>query len=341
MQSTRELKMVTPPQPAWVDDIKPVPTKQRAPQGIVDISISEEQTVRLVGVVYGLEHDISGEGYQARLMLDHYNQRVKILSYEGPDIPGLVQHVKQLADANSFDKIIVMAPRRDWQRFLRFGYVLEAVVSYYLQGEDAFVMSKFGSQERLTSVPLMEETHLIERVMENDVTAPVQPLPAGHTVRLARKSDVPALLELYAQIFESYPSPLVYEGYLESVFQKETLFAVCAHGDRIVAAASAELAMPHRAAELTDCATTPEARGKGLMSHILTFLEEELVRRRYLCAYTMARARSFGMNNVFHRLGYEFSGRLVNNCDIYGAFEDMNIWVKRLSLPPEITPSTP
>ena len=29
-------------------------------------------------------------------------------------------------------------------------------------------------------------------------------------------------------------------------------------------------------------------------------------------------------------LGYEYSGRLVNNCDIYGQFEDMNIWVKLL-----------
>ncbi|HCP15639.1 MAG TPA: putative beta-lysine N-acetyltransferase, partial [Peptococcaceae bacterium] len=27
---------------------------------------------------------------------------------------------------------------------------------------------------------------------------------------------------------------------------------------------------------------------------------------------------------------YEYSGRLVNNCDICGGFEDMNIWVKRL-----------
>ncbi len=36
------------------------------------------------------------------------------------------------------------------------------------------------------------------------------------------------------------------------------------------------------------------------------------------------------MNNVFHRLGYEFNGRLVNNCDIFGAYEDMNIWVKDL-----------
>ena len=64
------------------------------------------------------------------------------------------------------------------------------------------------------------------------------------------------------------------------------------------------------------------------MSHILARLESEMRQRGYLCSYTMARSRSFGMNNVFYRLGYEFQGRLVNNCDIFGDFEDMNIWVK-------------
>ena len=66
------------------------------------------------------------------------------------------------------------------------------------------------------------------------------------------------------------------------------------------------------------------------MTHLLRMLERELEKRGYLCAYTMARARSFGMNAVFYGMGYEFMGRLVNNCDIYGAYEDMNIWVRRL-----------
>ena len=66
------------------------------------------------------------------------------------------------------------------------------------------------------------------------------------------------------------------------------------------------------------------------MSHLLEILENEIAHEGYICAYTMARARSFGMNNVFYRLGYEFLGRLVNNCDIYGAYEDMNIWVRNL-----------
>ncbi|MCA9634861.1 MAG: putative beta-lysine N-acetyltransferase [Myxococcales bacterium] len=239
--------------------------------------------------------------------------------------------LRELADRNGFDKIIVMASHDDWQAFLRFGYVLEAVLEYFHAGADAFVVSKFRSQERLSSPALMEETLLIEKITASPAPgSPRSPLPAGHTIRLARPGDIPGLLELYSAIFESYPSPLKHASYLEQIFQRDSIFAVCVEEERVVAAASAELVPRARAAELTDCATWPEARGRGLMSHLLVRLEEELRSRDYVCAYTMARGRSYGMNSVFHVLGYEYTGRLINNCDIYGAYEDMNIWVKDL-----------
>jgi putative beta-lysine N-acetyltransferase len=147
---------------------------------------------------------------------------------------------------------------------------------------------------------------------------------------MARRRDIGPLIALFRTIFKTYPTPLIHRSYLEHVFETESLFVVCEHGGKVVAAASAELHPNVRAAELTDCATLTEARGKGLMSCLLQLLETELLRRDYICAYTMARARSFGMNMVFYQLGYEFNGRLVNNCDIFGAFEDMNIWVRDL-----------
>jgi len=326
------MQETTTPQPcqALIEDIKPIPIKQRAPLGIVELTLDQGQTVKAVGVVYGVEHTISGDGYEAKLFLDQYNQRIKIIEYSATNIENLVLKVRWIAEANNFDKIICMASRKDWQRFLPYGYVLEAVLKYYLNGEDAFVVSKFRSQERLTSANLMDEILLIERVMEQPRIPHEHSPPPGYDFRLARRDDIPELIALYQGIFETYPSPLIHYSYLDIVFQTETIFAVCTYEGRIVSAASAELHPHLRAAELTDCATRHEARGKGLMSHILTLLEDEISRRGYICAYTMARSRSYGMNNVFHRLGYEFLGRLINNCDIYGAYEDMNIWVREL-----------
>lgn len=317
--------------PTLVPDIKPTPTKARAPLGVVELTLGDGQTVTVVGVVYGLGHTIRGPGYEAELFLDQYNQRIRVQSYQAEDVSALVLALRELADRNGFDKIIVMASHDDWQAFLRFGYVLEAVLEYFHAGADAFVVSKFRSQERLSSPALMEETLLIEKITASPAPgSPRSPLPAGHTIRLARPGDIPGLLELYSAIFESYPSPLKHASYLEQIFQRDSIFAVCVEEERVVAAASAELVPRARAAELTDCATWPEARGRGLMSHLLVRLEEELRSRDYVCAYTMARGRSYGMNSVFHVLGYEYTGRLINNCDIYGAYEDMNIWVKDL-----------
>lgn len=326
---------------ALVPDIKPVPSKGRAPLGVASLVLGDGVTVKAVGVVYGLEHTIRGADFEAQVFLDHYNQRLRVLEYSASDVTEMVMALRALADANGFDKILVMASHDDWQAFLRFGYVLEAVLEYFHAGVDAFVVSKFRSQERLSSPNLMEEILLIEQIVGERAVGHVRELPEGYRVRLAERDDIPALLRLYRMIFESYPSPLGHASYLEHVFQRDSLFAVCvdegAGAGEIVAAASAELTPGKRAAELTDCATMPAARGKGLMSRILLRLEEELCRREYICAYTMARARSYGMNSVFHQLGYEFTGRLINNCDIYGAYEDMNIWVRDLRVRPSAT----
>jgi len=317
-------------EPSLIKDIRTKSTKSSASIGVVELTLEEGTQIKVVGAVYGLEHQFQGEGFKATVFLDQYNQRLKVVSYEGENKFELMERLKWLASANGFDKTIVMTYRDDWQRFLRRGYVLEAVLKYFHHGEDAYVMSKFGSQERMVSHSLFEEIQLIETVMERDPLEAIPVQPTEFEFRLAERTDVPALIALYQSIFETYPSPLIHSDYLESVFQRENLFAVATKDGEIVSAASAELNPSQKAAELTDCATIKSMRGRGLMAHLLLLLEGELSRRDYVCAYTMSRARSFGINNVFYQLKYEFQGRLVNNCDIYGSYEDMNIWVKNL-----------
>lgn len=222
-----------------------------------------------------------------------------------------------------------MANKEDWQHFLKYGYVLEALLRHFHEGEDAYIMSKFISQERFRSDHFFQEILMIEDIMEEGLAAPTD-VSSDYQIRMARREDIPGLLQLYGQIFETYPSPLNERDYLETVFQKDYLYVVAEKDNQVVAAASAELFQKKRAAELTDCATEPGSRGKGLMAGILRKLQGELLSRGYICAYTMARARSFGMNRVFYQMGFSFTGRLVNNCDIFGDLEDMNIWVKKL-----------
>ncbi|WP_373048826.1 putative beta-lysine N-acetyltransferase [Vulgatibacter sp.] len=317
--------------PLRKDDLpKPLHTGKRL-MGRVQLVLDEGQTTDVLGICYGLEHEVSAPGYRVKLFLDYYNRRLKVMDYRAQDYGAMVAKLRFLADANKFDKVWIKADEKDWQHFLRYGYVLEGLLKYANRGRTAYMMSRFCSQQRLHSRDLMQEILLIEEILGRGRREGPRPLPAGYTLDFARERDVDGMLGLYRRVFKTYPSPLTYREYLTAVLHRDALFRVIRNkSGQVVSVASAEFDRPHLSAELTDCATHPDERGKGLMSVILHALENDLRKHGYICAYTMARARSYGMNAAFHALGYEFNGRMINNCDIYGAFEDMNLWVKDL-----------
>ena len=82
--------------------------------------------------------------------------------------------------------------------------------------------------------------------------------------------------------------------------------------------------------EMTDFATLPEALGHGLALSLLETMESAMCRRNMHTAHTIARARSPGMNITFSKAGYTFAGTLINNTNISGGIESMNVWYKRL-----------
>jgi beta-lysine N6-acetyltransferase len=49
-------------------------------------------------------------------------------------------------------------------------------------------------------------------------------------------------------------------------------------------------------------------------------------------AYTIARAMSPGINFTFAGAGYRFGGTLVNNTQIGGRIESINVWYKELGV---------
>ena len=67
-----------------------------------------------------------------------------------------------------------------------------------------------------------------------------------------------------------------------------------------------------------------------MAEEIYPYIEDDMEDLGIPNLYTIARARSAGMNRVFHNRGYGRTGTLVNNCHIAGRFEDMHVWCKRL-----------
>lgn len=299
--------------------------------GLIQLTLDKGVKTTVVGTFYGLDFEIENEGYMVNVFFDYYNRRLKVLDYDAEDYTAMIQRLAWLAESNKFDKVFVKASIEDFQQFLSHGFMMEGVLRYYFHGEDAYVLSRFSSTARVQSDDLFEEAKMIEELIYN--TAPAkqtQTLPADVEIIRAGKEHIPPLVMIYRSVFETYPSPLTSPDYIKSTMERNVIYRLAMRNGEALAAASAEIHFKHANAELTDCATIPQAQSQGLMKHILTALENDLQEKNIITAYTLARAMSLGMNRVFFRLGYEFSGRLINNCDIFGQFEDMNIWVKRL-----------
>jgi putative beta-lysine N-acetyltransferase len=148
-------------------------------------------------------------------------------------------------------------------------------------------------------------------------------------LREAVEADIPEISALYEKVFKTYPIPLNQPQYVELLMDKDYLFMVITHEGTNISCALADINYQLSNAEITDCASLPEYRGQGLMFAVIGALEKEVQSRGIKCLYSIARALSPGMNTVFKKLGYTYTGRLVNNCNIFGKFEDMNLWVKK------------
>jgi putative beta-lysine N-acetyltransferase len=314
----------------------PPDTPGDRPMGLVQLTLDRGVRTTAIGQLYGLDFEIESKGFSVRVFFDQYSRRLKVLDYTASDHRAMVTRLRWLARENGFDKIFLLAPEEDFRTFLGLGFVLEGILAGYFGEGEAFIMSHFGSVERANSAFVIEESAIIEALTGKPRDFSPPPLPEGYRELLATPEHIPGMVKLYRQVFRTYPSPLTHPDYILQTMQRHIVYrVVVGPTGQTLSAASAEIDHKHGAAELSDCATRYSERGKGLMYHLLGRLEDDLRGRSIVTGFTYARARSAAMNRVFYRLGYEYSGRLINSCDISGQLEDMNLWVKPLMPRPE------
>lgn len=272
----------------------------------------------------------TGQRFIMKACLDPFNARLRVDDYRG-DVRAMHKRIVELVKQHNFTKVFIKSRQEDWQTLLSLGYMLEGVYKKYFNGNDAYSMALYFTDERRTSPYWMEEDDILGKVLELPLKLPDEPLAAGYQLRLATPTDAESLAQLYGTVFQTYPTPMNDPSYIQKAMQESTIFYVVESQGKIISAASAEVNAEYNNAEMTDCATYPEYRKHGLMRHLITALEQELRNHHIYCAYSLARSLSFGMNAVFHQLGYEYTGRMTKNCNIFDKFEDMSLWVKDLS----------
>ena len=149
-------------------------------------------------------------------------------------------------------------------------------------------------------------------------------------IRRCIPEDAPRMSEIYTEVFPSYPFPVHDPEYLRQTMRENVVYFGVERNGLMVGLSSAEIDTTQKNAEMTDFATLPDLRGQGLARRLLLRMEDCMLRRGLRTLYTIARAASAGMNTVFARCGYHFGGTLVNNTNIAGRIESMNVWYRRL-----------
>lgn len=277
---------------------------------------------------YSEQKTLTAISYRAEAVLDYFNKRVRIDDYRG-NAENMVNDVTEIAANNKFTKIIVKTRAADIFTLLSHQYQFEAIITNYFHGDDAYFFTKYLSEERRKTNDWIEQDSIISSIYKKEKSDQIQ--SSEFEFRIAAEHDAKPLAALYSQVFEVYPTPLHSSEYIKKTMTEGTIYFLVKQGERIVSAASAEINQTYHNAEITDCATLPEVRKHKLMRSLILAIEEKLREKGIFCAYSIARAASFGMNAVLHQLGYEYTGRLTNNCVISTDIENMNVWCKDLS----------
>lgn len=268
--------------------------------------------------------------FHMTVCVDPPNKRLRVDEYLGNPV-SMMARINELAKEHGMTKAIVKAKRNDVELLLSRGYIIEAIIKQYYSGDDAYCMSLFYDIERRTCEEWMNEDNILNNVLKLPDSSGFKKLEEGFDIHLGSKEDAEQLAELYGSVFETYPTPMNQPDYINKVMDEGTIFYIIKKDGLIVSSASAEINAKYHNAEITDCATLPSFRKHGLMKILIKALEMELRNKHIFCSYSLARSLSFGMNASFQQLGYTYTGRLIKNCDIFGKFEDMSVWVKDLS----------
>lgn len=265
--------------------------------------------------------DILFSGPWIHLYLDPYSARVRLDDYSGT-ADAVMNLINKHLPAWT-EKIIVKARPEHVAGFELLGLRKEAIVYRYFSGDDMYFMTSYPKVERAISANPI--------ITPEDISAPgfnPEFIKADSVVSEALPKDAEELADLFVQVFPQYPTPVGDPAYLRDMMNSGTVYMFMKSGNKIVSAASAETDLKYRNAELTDCATLPEARGRGNMVQILAALISHLENHGIRSIYTIARAESVSMNRIFSGLGFRFTGCLVNNVRIFTGIEDMLVWTK-------------
>ncbi len=260
-----------------------------------------------------------------------YNDRIYLMKLGGADPARLIPKLAELAGRNGYSKIFAKVPASQARPFLTHDYQKEAAIPGFYNGtEEALFLCAYPKPHRKHEPMAQVLDDIMVSARERQNSGIATPLRDDAKLRPCTEADTEEMAQIYAKVFPSYPFPIHDPGYLLETMRSHVAYFGIEIDGRLVALSSAEMDATAQNAEMTDFATLPQFLGNGFAAHLLAAMEPEVKNRGIKTAYTIARAASPGMNITFARLGYAYGGRLINNTQISGQIESMNVWHRQL-----------
>ncbi|AQQ09755.1 putative beta-lysine N-acetyltransferase [Sedimentisphaera cyanobacteriorum] len=267
----------------------------------------------------------------AKVQYGPFSDRVYIMDTGSAVFPDFLINIEKFAREEGLGKIFAKAPLSKSRHLRSLGFKTEGLIPGFYSGKEHCVfMSRFLKPERALSGELAVINEIVSKAAS--LKQGVKKLPEGFSMQECSREDSKQMAEVYRKVFETYPFPIHQPDYLLETMQDNVSY-YCIRNEKgeIIALSSAEKDIPAKNAEMTDFAALPESRGMGLAGILLAEMEKCEAKKDIKTAYTIARAVSHGMNFTFARAGYKYGGTLINNTNISGRIESMNLWYKPLS----------
>ncbi len=260
-----------------------------------------------------------------------HNKRIYLIKLDARDLDIMPQLTKMARD-NAYTKIFCKVPSWAAPAFSADGFIPEAYIPGFYNGVTGVsFMSKFLDSDRLLGIE-HEQLKAFSNLLREYTNGGTGKPAAGDAapVTLLSAEDAEEIVGVYKMVFESYPFPIFDPAYIVKTMKANIRYYGVKEKGKLIALSSAEMDEEGRNVEMTDFATLPEARGKRLSLRLLEVMEEDMRRAGMLTLYTIARLNSFPMNKTFLGRGYAYSGTLINNTNIAGSIESMNVLYKQL-----------
>lgn len=260
------------------------------------------------------------------------NNRIYLIKTGKADTVLLIEALDKLAAEKNYSKIFAKVPSSKADLFFTASYRQEAMIPHFFNGrEDVLFMGKYFSAARKEPQQSNKLDEILRFAFEKKEMGSRLSTMEDVSLRPCNHNDIPVMSRMYGELFKTYPFPINDPEYLRSTMDSNVAYYCAEVENKIVALASAEMDADDGNVEMTDFVCLPAWRGNNFAQLLLHFMEDEMRLRKIRTAYTIARSISAGINISFAKSGYTFGGRLINNTNISGKIESMNVWHKPLS----------